>query len=184
MAYLGGSRVSSEKREEQIVQQIAACQDRLFAYILTLVPHRDVARDILQETNLVLWRRREEFTVGTSFVAWASKVAFFQVLAYRRDKGRDRHVFLSEELMTRLASEVQEELDVLADRRGALQGCLGKLTERQRWLIAQRYSSESSVKVIAEMTGQSAGAVATAVYRIRNVLRDCVTRTLAAEGSS
>ena len=176
--------MSSREREEQIVQQIATCQDRLFAYILTLVPRRDVARDILQETNLVLWRRQEEFAVGTSFVAWASKVAFFQVLAYRRDKGRDQHVFLSEELMTQLASEVQEELDVLCDRRRALQGCLGKLAEKQRWLIAQRYSSENSVKVIAEMTGQSAGAVATAVYRIRNVLRDCVTRTLATEGSS
>ncbi len=176
--------MSSKEREEQIVQQIATCQDRLFAYILTLVPRRDVARDILQETNLVLWRRRGEFTLGTSFMAWASKVAFFQVLAYRRDKGRDRHLFLSEELMTQLASEVQEEQDVLDDGRRALQGCLGKLAEKQRWLIAQRYRSENSIKVIAEMTGQSAGAVATAVYRIRNVLRDCVTRTLAAEGLS
>lgn len=37
-------------------------QDRLLAYILTLVPHRHVAQDILQETNLVLWRRRDEFS--------------------------------------------------------------------------------------------------------------------------
>lgn len=176
--------MSSEKHEEQIVQQIAGCQDRLFAYSLTLVPDRSVARDILQETNLVLWRRREEFVAGTSFSAWASKVAFFRVLAYRRDRGRDRHVFFSEELMTQLAGEVQEDLDTLADRRTALQGCLAKLTERQRWLIAQRYSPENSIKVIAEMTGRSAGAVATAVYRVRNALRDCVTRRLAAEGAS
>ena len=67
--------MSFEEREERVVQRIATCQDRLFAYILTLVPRRDVARDILQETNLVLWRRREEFVAGTSFVAWASKVA-------------------------------------------------------------------------------------------------------------
>ena len=56
--------MSSEEHQEQIVQQIAGCQDRLFAYILTLVPRRDVARDILQEANLVLWRRREEFVPG------------------------------------------------------------------------------------------------------------------------
>jgi RNA polymerase sigma-70 factor (ECF subfamily) len=176
--------MSSEGHEEQIVQQIAGCQDRLFAYILTLVPHRDLARDILQETNLVLWRRRAEFVAGTSFSAWASKVAFFQVLAYRRDRGRDRHVFFSEKVLALLADEVQEDLDSLADRRGALQKCLGKLTERQRWLIAQRYSSENSIQVIAEITGQTASAVATAVYRVRNALRNCVTRTLATEGSS
>ncbi len=176
--------MSSEEHEEQIVQQIATCQDRLFAYILTLVPSRDVARDILQETNLVLWRRRDEFSEGTSFTAWASKVAFFQVLAYRRDRSRDRHVFFSEELMIELAGEMQDDRDAFADRRGALRGCLAKLTERQRWLIAQRYSAENSIQVIAEMTGQSAGAVATAVYRVRNALRDCVTRISATEGLS
>jgi hypothetical protein len=60
-------------------------------------------------------------------------------------------VFFREELMTQLAGEVQEDLDVLDDRRGALQGCLGKLTERQRWLIAQRYNTENSINTIAEI---------------------------------
>lgn len=117
--------MSSEIHEEQIVQQISGCQDRLFAYILALVPDRNVARDILQETNLVLWRRREEFVAGTSFVAWASKVTFFQTLAYRRDRGRDRHVFFSEELMIELAGEAQEDLDTLADQTSSGFACGG-----------------------------------------------------------
>jgi len=170
-------------QEEQIVQHITASQDRLFAYILTLMPNRDAARDILQETNLVLWRRREDFEEGTSFVAWACKVAFFQVLAFRRDKGRDRHQFFSEELITQLASEVQEEIDILPSQRKALQGCLGKLPEKQRWLITQRYSSNNSIKLIADMTGKTAGAVATSVYRIRNLLRNCVASKLTTEVS-
>jgi len=95
--------VSLEEHDEQIVQLIAGSQDRLFAYVLTLVPDRTVARDILQEANLVLWRRRESFAPGTSFAAWAYKIAFMQVLAHRRDLGRDRHVFFSEELMGQLA---------------------------------------------------------------------------------
>ena len=173
--------MSLEEHDEQIVQLIAGCQDRLFAYVLTLVPDRTVARDILQEANLVLWRRRERFAAGTSFVAWAYKIAFMQVLAHRRDRGRDRHVFFSEELMGQLAREAQQDLEGLSDRRVALQGCLAKLSERQRWLIAQRYSSGNSINVIAEMTGKAVGAIATAVYRIRNALRDCITRTLAAE---
>ena len=173
--------MSLEEHNEQVVQLIASCQDRLFAYILTLAPNRTVARDILQEANLVLWRRRESFAPGTSFTAWAYKIAFMKVLAHRRDRGRDRHVFFSEELMGQLAGEAQQDLEELPGRRAALQGCLAKLPERQRWLIAQRYSSGSSIKVIAEMTGKTVGAIATAVYRIRNALRDCVTRTLAAE---
>lgn len=173
--------MSLEEHDEQIVQLIAGHQDRLFAYVLTLAPDRTVARDILQETNLVLWRRRERFTAGTSFSAWAYKIAFMQVLAHRRDRGRDRHVFFSEQLMGQLAEEAQRDLEEISGRRAALQGCLAKLPDRQRWLIAQRYSSGSSIRVIAEMTGKTVGAIATAVYRIRNALRDCVTRTLAAE---
>jgi len=173
--------VSLEEHDEQVVQLIAGCQDRLFAYVLTLVPDRTVARDILQEANLVLWRRRERYVAGTSFVAWAYKIAFVQVLAHRRDRGRDRHVFFSEELMGQLADEAQQDLEGISDRRTALQGCLAKLSERRRWLIAQRYSSGSSIRVIAEMTGKTVGAIATAVYRIRNALRDCIARTLAAE---
>jgi RNA polymerase sigma-70 factor (ECF subfamily) len=171
--------VSLEEHQEHIVQEITRHQGRLLAYILTLAPDRTVARDILQETNLVLWRSRADFATGTSFVAWASKVAFYQVLAYRRDRGRDRHMF-SAELMAQLAQEVEQDLDAIEDRRDALQGCLSKLPPRQRWLVAQRYGSENSIGVIAEMTGKSVGAVTTAIYRIRGVLRDCVTRKLAA----
>ncbi len=176
--------MSSKKHDEVVVQQIAGCQDRLFAYILTLVPYRDAARDILQETNLVLWRRRKDFVPGTNFPAWASKVAFFQVLAYRRDRARDRHTFFSEELMVQLAGEAREDLPSFDARRGALRECLAKLPEKQRWLIDQRYHSEKSIKVIAEMMGRSIGAVTTAVYRVRNALRTCVVRTLASEAMS
>jgi len=173
--------VSVDERDEQIVQLIAGCQDRLYAYVLTLVPDRTAAGDILQETNLVLWRRRQGFTIGTSFTAWAYKTAFMQVLAHRRDRGRDRHVFFSEELMGQLAGEAQRDAEEIPGRQAALRGCLAKLSDRQRWLIAQRYSSGNSIKVIAEMTGKTIGAITTTVYRIRNALRECITRTLAAE---
>jgi len=174
----------SRKHDEIVAQEIAGCQDRLIAYILTLVPQRDTAYDIRQEVNLVLWRRRGDFTLGTSFVAWAVKVAFFQILAYRRDRGRARHLFFSEELMVQLAGEAQEDVRVFDARRGALKKCLAKLTEKQRWLIEQRYHSEKSVKVLAEVMDQSAGAVATAVYRVRNALRRCVVRSLGSEAVS
>ncbi len=175
----------SRKHNEVVAQEIAGCQDRLIAHILALVPQRDMAYDIRQEVNLVLWRRRGDYVPGTSFVAWARKVAFFQVLAYRRDRARDRHVFFSEELMVQLAGEEErEDVRVFDARRGALKKCLAKLTDKQRWLIEQRYHSEKSISVLAEVMDQSAGAVATAVYRVRNALRKCVERSPGLEAIS
>ena len=173
--------MASEHHEERLVQQITSSQDRLYAYILTFVPDREAARDILQETNLVLWRRRSDFRKGGSFTAWSCKVAFLQALASRRDKGRDRH-FFSDDLMRQLAEEGEADQEVLDRRRGALRDCLEQLPRKQRWLIAQRYAAGMTVKVIAEMTGDSDGSIATTVYRIRNALRDCVSRKLAVEG--
>jgi len=44
---------------------------------------------VLQETNLVLWRKADEFNEEMSFVTWACAIAKFQVKAQRRDMQRD-----------------------------------------------------------------------------------------------
>lgn len=169
----------TDHREEQIVQEIAGSQSRLFAYIVTLVGNRDSARDILQETNIVLWQKQNDFELGTSFKAWSYKIAFMQVLAHRRDKSRDQCRFFGDAVMAQLAEEAETDLEHTEERQVALQGCLQHLDERQRWLIRNRYELDNSVNVIAEMTSQTAGAIATELYRIRARLRDCVTKNLA-----
>jgi len=83
----------TKEQTERFVQQLTGCQTRLYAYILMLLPNHDNAADVLQETNLVLWRKADEFVDGTEFGAWACRIAHFQVLAWLRDAQRDRHVF-------------------------------------------------------------------------------------------
>jgi RNA polymerase sigma-70 factor (ECF subfamily) len=168
--------------DEAFVQNIAACQNRLLAYIVTNVTDTEASRDILQEVNLVLWRRKDQFESGTNFNAWAYKIAFYQVLAWRRDKGRDRHVF-DEDLMMMIADEAVDEADGFDIRLAALRGCLAQLEDKQRWLIEQRYNSNVSVNAIAEMMGRKSGAVATMIYRIRNSLRTCIAVRINSEGA-
>ena len=96
----------TKEQIEQFVQQLTACQTMLYAYILMLLPSHDDADDVLQETNLVLWRKADEFVDGTEFGAWACRVAHFQVRAWLRDAQRDRHVF-DPELLGSLAGEAE-----------------------------------------------------------------------------
>jgi RNA polymerase sigma-70 factor (ECF subfamily) len=168
--------------DEAFVQNIAACQNRLLAYIVTNITDTQAARDVLQEVNLVLWRRKDEFEPGTNFNAWSYKIAFYQVLAWRRDKGRDRHVF-GEDLMTMIADEAEEDADGFDFRIAALRKCLAQLEDKQRWLIEQRYTSNISVNAIAEAMGRKSGAVATMIYRIRNSLRTCIAVRINSEGT-
>ena len=170
----------TKEQTERFVQQLTGCQTRLYAYILMLLPSHDDAADVLQETNLVLWRKADEFVDGTEFGAWACRVAHFQVLAWLRDARRDRHVF-DPELLGSLAGEAETLSAQIDDRRRALRLCMMRLTQRERELLGRRYDLGRSIKEIAVEFGQSPGAVATSLYRIRNELLLCIQKNLGEE---
>ena len=161
---------------EQFVQHLTDCQDRLYALIRSLMLDADAARDVLQETNLVLWRKSDEFAPGSDFGAWACRVARFQVLAWARDRGRDRMVF-DQELLGDLAEAAERQYANGTERRRALRQCLGKLTAEQRQMIQLRYEG-STVKAVAEVVGKKANHVAQLLFRIRAALAQCIESTL------
>lgn len=165
---------------ERFVQQLTAHQSALFAYVRSLVPTAEQASDVLQETNLVLWRRSAEFTDGTSFGAWSRKVAYFQVLAWYRDRKREKLMF-DTELLGLLATHNEERMARHDERRQALHQCLGKLPEHSREMIQQRYAPGGSVQAMAEGLGRSVGSVSQSLYRIRQSLVACVRTTLGTE---
>lgn len=165
-------------RMDLFVQLLAANQRRVFLYIRTLVPNADDADEVLQNTNLVLWREFETFAEGTNFAAWACRVALNQVLAWRKKQQRDRLRF-SDDLLLAVAQEVEKRADQLEDRVLALTGCLEKLPPAQRDLIRMRYADGGSIDAVAGQAGRSVEATYRALSRIRHTLHDCVTRTLA-----
>src|SRR5437762_11195067 len=73
-------------------------QRRLYAYILTLLPNRADAEDVLQETSLAMWDKFEASTPPTDFLAWARRVAYHKVLDFykktHRAEARLSRVFL------------------------------------------------------------------------------------------
>ena len=52
------------------VELLTQHQRSLYGYIYTMVRNSSDSDDILQETNLVLWKKRLEYKTGTSFIAW------------------------------------------------------------------------------------------------------------------
>lgn len=170
------SSISPEKLE-RYVQQLTDCQDRLYAYILMLLPNHNSASDVLQETNLVLWRKAGEFVDGTEFGAWACRIAYFQVLARLRDAKRDRLIF-DQQLLNQLGAEAESLSAELDAHRLALRLCMEKLTDRERDLLRRRYDSGRSIKQIARELGLTPGAVATSLYRVRIELLLCARKNL------
>ena len=167
-------------RNEALVQLLTAHQGRLFSFIYALLSDPDRARDVLQETNLLVWRKSHEFTEGTNFWAWASKIAHFKVLSHCREIQRDRHVF-DEELLNELALTASSCAEDDDSRCQALRRCLGKLRKQQLDLLQSRYTAGLSVTSLGEQLGQSADAVGMRLYRIRHTLLQCIDRVLSQE---
>lgn len=168
--------------QQQFVLQLTECQNRIYAYIFSMIGDHARASDVLQETNLVLWQRAKDWTSGAPFLPWAFAVARFQVLANLRDRGRER-CMLDTELIETLSQDVAEESSRLEETRVALRECLTRLTEQNRSLIQLRYEHGKSIGSIAEATQRSEEAVKVTLLRIRRSLHACVTKQLSPEAA-
>ncbi len=168
------------ERVEEFVRLLGQNQRRLFLYVVSLVPNWCDAEEVLQETNLVLWREFGQFRTGTNFPAWACKVAFHQVLAWRKRKQRDRLQF-SERFLEAVAEETMSAADTLEERSQALAHCVEKLPSHQRDLLNRRYTEGATIETIAGQVGRTVEAVYRALSRIRHALHECVNRSLMQE---
>ena len=162
--------------DKEFVYQLTDWQKRLFGYLTTLLGSLDDARDVLQETNLVLWQKMNEFEPGTSFGAWARKVAYFQALAFIRDRKRDKHL-LNDALLEKFAAE-ETEVSSEEEKEIALRDCLANLPDKHRTLISKRYRDQKSVKQLAAESGKKESATKTMLMRIRQSLLTCIESKL------
>lgn len=171
------------KTSEAFVRQLTENQPRLYGYVYSLLGDHSRAADVVQETNLVLWRKIDEFDAGKPFLAWALGIARFQVLASLRDQKRDR-LMLDAELADQLSGEVARQSEQLEDVRRSLRDCVQQLAPRGRELIDMRYFRGLSTSEIATKLDRSLSAIKTGILRVRRDLADCVERRLERETSS
>lgn len=167
-----------DRDSDEFVKLLTSCQSGLYACILSLMPDRVTSQDILQETNLTLWHKADEFEEGTNFMAWASRIARYHVLNFRRAKNRDQLVFDEELFRTLCERQAISIEDTPGSHAEALRECLKKLPKEHHALIEERYAPQGAVSRIAESRGQSVGAVSQMLYRIRESILNCVSLRL------
>jgi RNA polymerase sigma-70 factor (ECF subfamily) len=158
---------------------------RLYAYVLTLLPHRADADDVLQEASLVMWDKFDPASPPDDFTAWGCRIAYFKVLDFFK-KGHRSKVRFSQALLERVAETAVEQAGTLQldARRDALAGCIEKLSPRDRDLLARRLTPGATTQSTSKEVGRSVEAVYKALARVRHSLFECVQRTLAREGQA
>lgn len=167
---------------DTFIQLLTMHQSHLRAFILASLGDYAYCEDVLQQTNPILWEKCGDFRPGAEFLPWVLAIARFEILAFFRDRRRDRRVFHSDvaELMTEAALP---EIKQVSERQHALRECIKRLLERQREVLKLFYVANARMKEIARQTGRSVDGVKSLLLRIRKTLRRCIEAHLESQQS-
>ncbi|MBN1393928.1 MAG: sigma-70 family RNA polymerase sigma factor [Pirellulales bacterium] len=150
-------------------------QKDVYAYILTLVPDRNDAEDVFQQTCLALLEKQSEFDLGKEFFPWACGFALNEVRRFRRVHYRER-VRLDDAAIEALANvqfksakKIEAQLDLLME-------CLAELPADKHELLMQSYSYHGRLKELAGWLRIEIDALYKRLGRIRRTLFECIER--------
>jgi RNA polymerase sigma-70 factor (ECF subfamily) len=163
--------LSKPTDQHQLIDLITEYQGRLFGFLFSILGNPDQANEVLQETNLVLWKKSSKFQLGTNFKAWSFRIASLQAMAYRQKQIRDRLVFDDDLFHDMVQEATQSDRD---DELDALQICLSNLPEKQSKMVHLRYLDRMSIRDVADAIGKKENAVMQTLFRVRKALSECI----------
>jgi RNA polymerase sigma-70 factor (ECF subfamily) len=172
-----------DSQHEQFVENFIRYQDRVYAYIASLLPRWRDADDVFQQTSLKLWEKRQDFDPERDFLSWARGIALNVVRNHLRQASRDR-LRLSEDVVEILSERRQGLHELFESRHEALGMCLDELLPEHASLLRRCFAAHARLQDIAAGMGISANALYLKLRRIRRALFDCINRRLAAEERS
>lgn len=155
-------------------------QSLLRAYIAGMGVPLDTVDDLAQEVYLEFYKGAKRRPPDVEPIRWLKGIARNLCLNYFRASKRTaaRHLEAVAAILERLEGPLEQLRDA-----GPLDQCLDQLAPRSRDLIALRYEENLESAEIGRRLKLSPEAVRITLLRIRTVLRDCLGRRLAEEGS-
>ena len=164
-----------QDRDEVIVSRMNASQRQLRAFIIGLVPSASDADDLLQEVNMALWRKRDQYDLDQDYLPWAYGFAAMEVRGYRRKAAKDQHWF-SDSTIDMLATDWPKFSTYMDDCRQALATCLQKLGKPEQQVIVAKYGRQLSIKEIAAETGRPQSTIYKIYARSLKSLKACINQ--------
>ena len=137
------------------------------------------AEDVLQQANLILWKKFDSYDPQGNFHAWACRIAYLEILQQRRTNRRLQT--FSEEALSLIADKAMSHSSDFGHRQHALEECLEKLGSQDRELIEQRYYFRRTPKEIASVKTRSVYSIYRALCRVHRALYECVQSRIARE---
>lgn len=149
---------------------ILPLKDKLFRLALCITRNREEAEDIVQDTMLRVWNRREEWNVWETVEGFCLTIC--RNLAIDRSQKMDaRHVELTLEVTELPDMAAPDKLMERDERLGLLHRLIAELPEKQRTILQLRDVEGKSYKEIAEILQLTEEVVKVNLFRARQRIK-------------
>lgn len=175
-----GNHSDRDQQTREFMSLLVPNQRSILAFILSLVPNKVDAEDILQEALTEMWKKFYQFEIGTDFTAWGVTIAKYKVFEFRR-KTRGSKLQFNDKLVHILEVESDQKQKDISVHIDLLEKCTQKLESKEINFLKLRYENDLTLKKIAGRTGMSLQSVHRAISRIHAKLVRCIRLTLRQE---
>ena len=165
--------MNHENIEDRFLMQITEYQTALRAYIKGSIQDHHDCSDVLQKTNLILFKKADQWQRDTPFLKWAFTVAKYEILAYYRDKSREKVLF-NDDVLELVLEDSEKLAPELSGRAVALSQCLQAMPQKNQELLSYKYVARQSTKQIAQQVNRSSDGVRSLLKRLRSQLKSCI----------
>lgn len=162
------------KKDQALKQLMVAYGGAVLSFIVRLVRNPEVAQDIRQLVFLEAFQGLEKFEGRSSVWSWLCAIAYHRSMdelkrSKRTELPKDFDVW------SWLAKQPDSLMDEgRAEKRRALEQCLGKLEPSMRAQVLMRLSFDMSYAEIGNAIGEAHGTVQVRISRILPKLQKCL----------
>lgn len=164
----------------EFVRLLLQAEPRIFAFIHAHISTRADVEDVFQQTVTVLWTKFDQFAPGTDFLAWAVKVASYEIRMFYRRQDQQKRLF-SEAFLDLISESAHQAGNEFSDLKDALAGCLEKLRAADRDVVRRYYDGGATIDRVAGDLNRPLETIRKVLKRSRRALYECIQRTLARE---
>lgn len=166
---------------------VRACEGSLRTWLATICPPGVDSDEIAQQSFIVAYTRLDHYELGTNFQAWLFTIAKFELRTEmtRLRRLTDYHQRFAPDLLRRELERRSEASPTIAsEKMQYLQRCKSNLSEHLRQYLTWRYEEQVPLEEMASRSGRSVAAIKKQLWKIRQVLHECVQRQLLANGDN
>lgn len=156
---------------EAFKTRVLPVKDKLFRYTLRILKNEDEAKDVVQETMIKVWNKRDEIHTYKNMEAWCVRVARNLSL----DKLKSKHhnsVDIDNAYELQSNSQSPYSLTEQSDTMNSVHYFINKLPDIQKQIIQLRDIDGFTYQEISDILKQNLNTVKVNLFRARKYVRE------------